>query len=155
MEWKDIKNELLKDKELRDAYNKIDIKYDIGKMVTDARIIRNITQKRLAEIVGTKQPSIARIERGSSLPSLSFLQKIAEALGTQLLPPKFELLEQQKMNIYNAKVTYAYDDLFNIKGICNGLFESHSSSQTINYNEKPGANKSFNPRLEIINYATN
>jgi len=31
--------------------------------------------------VGTKQPSIARLESGSDLPRLSFLRRVVEALG--------------------------------------------------------------------------
>ena len=43
-----------------------------------------MTQKQLAEKVGTKQSSIARLESGNYNPSLQFLQKVANALGKQL-----------------------------------------------------------------------
>jgi predicted transcriptional regulator len=35
-------------------------------------------------MVGTRQPSIARLENGSSNPSLSFLNKIAVALNAKI-----------------------------------------------------------------------
>jgi transcriptional regulator with XRE-family HTH domain len=35
-------------------------------------------------MVGTRQPSIARLENGSSLPSISFLQKVAAALDARI-----------------------------------------------------------------------
>jgi len=35
-------------------------------------------------MVGTRQPSIARLENGSSSPSLSFLKKIAAALHAKI-----------------------------------------------------------------------
>ena len=43
--------------------------------------MRALTQKELADLVGTKQPSIARLESGSDLPRLSFLRRVVEALG--------------------------------------------------------------------------
>jgi transcriptional regulator with XRE-family HTH domain len=35
-------------------------------------------------MVGTHQPSIARLENGSSIPSLSFLDRIAKALDARI-----------------------------------------------------------------------
>ena len=74
-----------------------DLAIEIGTMVTELRIIRGITQDELAKRVGTKQPSIARLENGSTLPSLRFLYKIARALDTHLLPPRYGLLERPKL----------------------------------------------------------
>ena len=53
-------------------------------MVIEARISRGVTQTQLAKMVGTKQPSIARLERGESFPGISFLDKVAKALKTNL-----------------------------------------------------------------------
>jgi transcriptional regulator with XRE-family HTH domain len=35
-------------------------------------------------MIGTHQPSIARLENGSSVPSLSFLERIANALDARI-----------------------------------------------------------------------
>jgi len=43
-----------------------------------------LTQTQLAELVGTRQPSIARLENGSSVPSISFLKKVAAALDARI-----------------------------------------------------------------------
>jgi len=43
-----------------------------------------VTQAQFTEMVGTQQPFIARLENGTSAPSLSFLSKIAEALGAKI-----------------------------------------------------------------------
>jgi transcriptional regulator with XRE-family HTH domain len=59
-------------------------KLEPGYQVARLRIKLGITQAQLAEIVGTKQPSIARLENGDSSPSLSFLEKVAEALGAEV-----------------------------------------------------------------------
>jgi len=75
----------------RKECEKIDLAFEIGNQVFSARIDAGLSQEKLAQKIGTKQPSIARIESGASLPSLSFLEKIAKALGTRLLPPQFEV----------------------------------------------------------------
>jgi predicted transcriptional regulator len=46
--------------------------------------MRGLTQAQLAEKVGTKQPSIARLESGQEAPRLSFLKRVVEALGGTL-----------------------------------------------------------------------
>ncbi|MDB5178965.1 MAG: putative transcriptional regulator [Patescibacteria group bacterium] len=94
---------LNKNAEFKQAYSKLDLSYEIGKMIIDARIARGLTQADLAQLIGTKQPSIARIESGNSLPSITFLAKVAEALGTQLLPPRLEFLEASKITTQNVK----------------------------------------------------
>ena len=52
--------------------------------VARLRILRGLTQKQLADMVGTKQSSIARLERGTTPPNLSFLSKVAAALGARV-----------------------------------------------------------------------
>ncbi len=52
--------------------------------VARLRIQRGLTQKQLAEMVGTKQSSIARLERGTTPPNLTFLGKVAAALGARV-----------------------------------------------------------------------
>lgn len=55
-----------------------------GYQIARLRILRGLTQTQLAEMVGTRQPSIARLENGSSVPSISFLQKVAAALDARI-----------------------------------------------------------------------
>ena len=55
-----------------------------GYQIARLRILRGLTQTQLAELVGTRQPSIARLENGSSVPSISFLQKVAAALDARI-----------------------------------------------------------------------
>lgn len=117
MEWKQAKEELLRDPKLRAAYNKIDLPHAVGEMIIEARIIKKLTQSQLAELVGTKQPSIARIENGSSLPSLSFLQKIADALNTRLLPPRFELSSHKSQIVSSRTATVYIVDSFDYEAV--------------------------------------
>lgn len=94
MNLQEFKNKLLKNPKF--ANHKKDLAFDIGNMVIEARISRGITQIQLAKTVGTKQPSIARLERGESLPSMSFLDKVAKALDTNL-------------SVYFSKKGYVFD----------------------------------------------
>ena len=45
---------------------------------------KRITQKQLASLVDTKQPSISRFESGEITPSLEFLKKIADVLDSEI-----------------------------------------------------------------------
>jgi len=57
---------------------------ELGYQVARLRLLRGLTQAQLAEKVGTHQPSIAILEKGSSIPSLSFFNKIAAALDVKI-----------------------------------------------------------------------
>lgn len=61
-----------------------DLSREVGYMVKQARQFRGLSQRQLAEKCGTQQPSIARIESGSVVPTLSFLSKISDNLGMKL-----------------------------------------------------------------------
>lgn len=68
--------------------------FEVSFLITEARIKGGYTQKQLAKLMGTHQPSIARIEGGENLPTLSFLKKLANAVGAILIPPKFSFEDQ-------------------------------------------------------------
>jgi transcriptional regulator with XRE-family HTH domain len=72
--------EKLKEAEFLAAAEELEPGYQIARL----RIMRGLTQTQLAEMVGTRQPSIARLENGSSIPSLSFLNKVATALNAKI-----------------------------------------------------------------------
>ena len=55
-----------------------------GYQIARLRIASGLTQAQLAELVGTRQPSIARIENGKTLPSLSFLERVASVLNARV-----------------------------------------------------------------------
>ncbi len=78
--FKNWQEEQLKDPEFAAAAYELEPGYQIARL----RIMRGLTQTQLAEMVGTRQPSIARLENGSSIPSLSFLERIARALDARI-----------------------------------------------------------------------
>jgi transcriptional regulator with XRE-family HTH domain len=57
----------------------------VANLIYDARLKAHLTQAQLADLVGTKQPVIARLEDADyEGHSLSMLQRIAKALNRRL-----------------------------------------------------------------------
>ncbi len=78
--FEDWEAEKLKNPDFVAAAEALEPGYQIARL----RILRGLTQTQLAELVGTRQPSIARLENGSSVPSISFLKKVAAALDARI-----------------------------------------------------------------------
>ncbi|MHB0987366.1 MAG: helix-turn-helix transcriptional regulator [Bellilinea sp.] len=78
--FEDWETEKLKDVAFREAAKELEPGYQVARL----RMLRGLTQAQLAEMVGTRQPSIARLENGSSIPSLTFLNKVASALNAKI-----------------------------------------------------------------------
>jgi DNA-binding XRE family transcriptional regulator len=73
----------LKDKNFKEAYDSFNEEFILAKEIIKLRKTNNLTQKELAEKVGTSQPAIARLESGNyKNVSLAFLRRVAFALGT-------------------------------------------------------------------------
>lgn len=58
---------------------------NIADKVADRRVAMNMSQRELAELVGTTQSAIARLERGGRPPRIDTLLRIAEALDCELV----------------------------------------------------------------------
>ena len=85
MKWEEFKKKRFgEDPELKKEYDKLELQYKIISQIIDLRNKKKITQKQLAELVNTKQPSIARLESGDYNPTVDFLKKIAEVLDANL-----------------------------------------------------------------------
>lgn len=58
---------------------------EIAQLIYDARTAAGLTQKQLAELIGTGQSTIARLEDADyDGHSLSMLQRVAKALGCHI-----------------------------------------------------------------------
>ena len=66
------------------AFREIAESLEPGHQVARLRIQRGLTQAQLAELVGSHQSSIARLESGRVAPRISFLQKVVDVLGGEL-----------------------------------------------------------------------
>jgi transcriptional regulator with XRE-family HTH domain len=91
MKWKQHKKFLMKDGQFAKEYSVLAPEYKIAADLIRLRLASGLTQEALAEKIHTRQSSIARLESGNSLPSLSMLLKAARALNADVeitLKPK-------------------------------------------------------------------
>lgn len=73
------------DPELRKMIEEEKINLHVSRLIYDARTAAGLTQKELAQLVGSKQPVIAKLEDADyEGHSLSMLRRIAEALHLKL-----------------------------------------------------------------------
>lgn len=84
MDWKEHKKKLMTDPAFSEEYEALEPEYKLASALIRLRLERGLTQEQLAEKLNTKQESIARLESGGSLPSLSMVKKVAEALDAEL-----------------------------------------------------------------------
>ena len=82
MRYEDLRRESKRDPDFKREYDALEEEFTLAKEIIELRIKRKLTQKQLAQQMGTSQPAIARIESGSyKNVSLSFLRRLGKALG--------------------------------------------------------------------------
>ncbi|MBX4206151.1 helix-turn-helix transcriptional regulator [Candidatus Microgenomates bacterium] len=84
MDWKTHRQELLEDSKVREALKETELEYQIAKSLIEVRAKRGLTQKELAKRLGTKQSVLSRVENARTVPTVSFLKKLAKALDASL-----------------------------------------------------------------------
>lgn len=102
MQFQDLKKELLKNPKFKVVRDETDLAIRVGAEINSFRINHDLTQKQLAELIGTQQSNIARIESGKFLPRLSTLHKMAEAVGTFVIEPTFASLAERRVIAQNV-----------------------------------------------------
>ena len=83
-DWSILEKKLLADPEVKRLYDEMEAEYQVISAVIGKRLEKKMSQKQLADRVGTKQSAISRLESGNSNPSINFLSKVAKALGGEL-----------------------------------------------------------------------
>ncbi|MCD8130802.1 MAG: helix-turn-helix domain-containing protein [Lachnospiraceae bacterium] len=78
--WDDVRNEIFTPGEIAESDLRVAL---IGEIIK-ARQEMGISQKRLEELSGVKQPVIARMEKGYTSPQLDTILKVLAALGKTL-----------------------------------------------------------------------
>lgn len=82
--YEDFRDNELADRDVREAYESLEAEFTLAREVLELRREHHLTQKELAEKMGTSQPAIARIESGNYRnASLAFLRRLAEALDAE------------------------------------------------------------------------
>lgn len=78
--WESVREELFTPQEIAESDLRVEL---IGEII-QARQEKGISQRQLGEISGVKQPIIARMEKGKTVPNLNTVLKILAALGKTL-----------------------------------------------------------------------
>ena len=79
-----LQNRLMKNPAFRKEYEATRVEFEIARAVIGARIKKGLTQADLAKAMNTKQSVISRVENAKTVPSLSFLKRLAEVLDASL-----------------------------------------------------------------------
>jgi len=66
------------------AYEAARIRFELGEEVRHLRVKLGLTQSELADRAGLKQPAVARLEAGGTMPTIPMLERIADALQVRL-----------------------------------------------------------------------
>ncbi len=82
--YDEVRDKLMKNPEFRREYAKLEPEFRIASALIEARIEGKITQAELAKRANTGQAVISRLENMNARPSLSLIQRIAEALGLRV-----------------------------------------------------------------------
>ena len=78
--WQDIKKELYSKERIKE----FDIEAKFLSSLIELRNEKKITQKQLEELSGIKQPMIARIENGDTMPRIDTFLRLLEPMGLTL-----------------------------------------------------------------------
>ena len=80
MRWDDIEKELFTPEEIAAS----DLRVGLMTELANARYERGLSQRKLEELSGVRQPVIARMENGTNSPQLDTVLKVLGALGKTL-----------------------------------------------------------------------
>ncbi|MCL2760045.1 MAG: helix-turn-helix domain-containing protein [Desulfuromonadales bacterium] len=90
--WGELRHKLFTPEEIAASDLRVAMMIEIAK----ARKERGISQKKLEEMSGVKQPIIARMEKGSTSPQLDTILKVLAPLGKTLYIGDLDQHEQVK-----------------------------------------------------------
>ncbi len=85
MDWPEFRRELLKDPTFKREYDALEAEFQLASSIIERRLARGLSQRQLANRIGTKQPVISRLESGDSKPTLSLLKRVADALDAKVV----------------------------------------------------------------------
>jgi len=81
---KRIKKRWMKEPGFKEGYDALEEEFSLASMLIEARTRARLSQAELAKRMGTSQSTIARLESGTAKPSLSTLERFAQATGTRV-----------------------------------------------------------------------
>jgi transcriptional regulator with XRE-family HTH domain len=81
----EVLSEKLQDPEFRTEWERTALARDVANAVIKYRLERKLSQRKLAEQLGWKQPAVARLEVAENNPSFATLCDLAQKLGMELI----------------------------------------------------------------------
>ena len=81
---KKIKKRWMKEPGFKEGYDALEEEFSLASMLIEARTRARLSQAELAKRMGTSQSTIARLESGTAKPSLSTLERFAQATGSRV-----------------------------------------------------------------------
>lgn len=82
--WEEFEKKLFKQPGFKEAVEETRLEYEIARALVLARVKNRLTQAELAKKLNTKQSVISRVENARTMPSLSFLKRLAGVLNASL-----------------------------------------------------------------------
>lgn len=84
VKWEDFEKKLLQKPGFKEVMEETRLEYEIARALIKARIEKGLTQAQIARRMRTKQSVISRVENAKTVPSLSFLKRLAKVLDASL-----------------------------------------------------------------------
>jgi transcriptional regulator with XRE-family HTH domain len=79
-----LHNRWMKTPGYKEAFEESRIEFELARQLIETRIKSGLSQEELATKMGTSQSTIARLESGTSMPSMRTLTKFAQATNSQV-----------------------------------------------------------------------
>lgn len=92
-----------RDPAFREACERLRPEYEFKRALIRARIAAGLTQRELAERIGTTQSAIARLESGGSLPAVTTLHRLASVLRIAFTIIPQELLAVRLLRVQGPR----------------------------------------------------
>ena len=84
LDFDEFLKDSLKNPKIKAEYDKLQPEFALIDALIKTRAKNNLTQRQLANKMGTKQSVISRLEIGRANPTFSFLKRLAKALNSNL-----------------------------------------------------------------------
>lgn len=80
----EVKRIVLADSEVRGEYERLETEFNLRRAIVELRSASGLTQRAVAEKLGTYQSSLSRFESGRTNVTIEYLARLADALDSDL-----------------------------------------------------------------------